>query len=180
MSAEDKTVLDGEETVLESEATLYEATLYDAAVNGNNEKPSDNSEIKKGNIILDTYLIDSDTIKGGMGSVWRVHHNNWNVDLAMKRPLPKFFSGEDSKKNYIQECETWISMGLHPNVVSCYYVREIYGVPTIFSEWMNGGSLDELIKSEKLYSGNETEQKRGCRKGEGDIKVGRCERGALG
>lgn len=160
MSAEDKTVLDGEETVLESEATLYEATLYDAAVNGNNEKPSDNSEIKKGNIILDTYLIDSDTIKGGMGSVWRVHHNNWNVDLAMKRPLPKFFSGEDSKKNYIQECETWISMGLHPNVVSCYYVREIYGVPTIFSEWMNGGSLDELIKSEKLYSGNETEQKK--------------------
>ena len=30
-------------------------------------------------------------IRGGMGSVWRVHHKDWNVDLAMKRPLPRFF-----------------------------------------------------------------------------------------
>ena len=160
MGDEDKTVLDGNETVYESETTFFDATIYDASVNGDEKNLADNSEIKNGNIILDTYQVNSDAINGGMGSVWRVHHNNWNVDLAMKRPLPKLFSNENAKKNYILECETWINLGLHPNIVSCYYVREIYGIPTIFSEWMNGGSLEDLIKSEKLYEGNDIEQKK--------------------
>ena len=33
-----------------------------------------------------------------MGSVWRVHHKNWNVDLAMKRPQPRFFAEGSEKR----------------------------------------------------------------------------------
>ena len=93
-------------------------------------------------MILDTYKVTSDAISGGMGSVWRVHHNSWNTDLAMKRPQPRFFAegGYAKKAQFVSECENWINLGLHPNIVSCYYVREIGGVPTIFSEWMNGGT----------------------------------------
>ena len=111
---------------------------------------------KKGVTILDTYRVESDAIEsGGMGRVWRVHHTLWNVDLAMKRPRAEYFSGEESKQNFIRECDTWITLGLHPNIVSCYYVRLIDGIPTIFSEWMDGGDLAHAINSGTLYENSE-------------------------
>ena len=110
---------------------------------------------RKGKTLLDTYRIDSDPIEGGMGSVWKVRHLGWNVDLAMKRPLPKLFSDETAKSNFIRECRAWIELGLHPNIVSCYYVREIEDVPTIFSEWMENGSLEDRIQDGTLYDGND-------------------------
>lgn len=118
-----------------------------------------NERIRKGDMILETYKVESDAIDGGMGSVWRVHHQSWNTDLAMKRPQPRFFAeGSASRKeDFIAECENWINLGLHPNIVSCYYVREIGGVPTIFSEWMDGGSLKDAIKTGKLYEGTDAE-----------------------
>lgn len=62
---------------------------------------------KKGVTILDTYRVENDAIEsGGMGRVWRVHHTLWNVDLAMKRPRAEYFSGEESKQNFIRECDT--------------------------------------------------------------------------
>ena len=114
-----------------------------------------NEVIRKGNEILKTYEVCSEAICGGMGSVWRVHHKGWNVDLAMKRPQPRFFSegGERRKKEFVSECENWINLGLHPGIVSCYYVREIGGIPTIFSEWMEGGSLKNRIDDGTLYEG---------------------------
>ena len=125
------------------------------------EKPESisNEEIKKGDPILDTYQVLDDAIHGGMGSVWRVHHESWNVDLAMKRPQPRFFAegSEARKEEFIRECENWINLGLHPNIVSCYYVREIGGVPTIFSEWMDNGSLKDRIRDGSLYEGTEEE-----------------------
>ena len=113
---------------------------------------------EKGQTLLDTYTVESDPIHGGMGSVWRVHHNGWKVELAMKRPQAKLFQSEKQKENFIHECETWIDLGLHPNIVSCYYVREIDGVPTIFSEWMENGSLEDHIRKGTLYTGSEQEQ----------------------
>ena len=109
---------------------------------------------EKGSIILNTYRVESDAIEsGGMGRVWRVHHMGWNVDLAMKRPRAEFFSGEKSKQDFINECDTWIKLGLHPNIVSCYYVRQIDGIPTIFSEWMEGGDLENAVRDGSLYRG---------------------------
>ena len=112
-----------------------------------------NEEIVRGTRILDTYEVISDAVRGGMGSVWKVHHSGWNTDLAMKRPQPRFFSEGSMKRKerFIHECEAWINLGLHPNIVSCYYVREISGVPTIFSEWMENGSLKNRIEDGALY-----------------------------
>jgi len=76
----------------------------------------------------------------------------------MKQPRPEHFADEDSKENFTRECQTWINLGLHPHIVSCYYVREVEGIPTIFSEWMDGGSLADIMGNGKLYAGTETEQ----------------------
>ncbi|MBF0316673.1 MAG: protein kinase [Nitrospirae bacterium] len=52
--------------------------------------------------------------------------------------------------NFEQEAETWVNLGLHPNIVSCYYVREIDGIPRVFAEYIEGGSLNDWIAGGKL------------------------------
>ena len=137
--------------------SLTYASLKEAADRKENSITTE--RLEKDNTILETYTIISDPISGGMGSVWQVHHEGWNMDLAMKRPRPKYFAegGVERKKNFLRECENWIRLGLHPNIVSCYYVREISGVPSVFSEWMDGGSLKDRIRDESLYGGTSAE-----------------------
>lgn len=142
---------------LHEEMTMSQAAIEDAVLR--HEDTISNEHICKGDSLLNTYVVLNDAISGGMGSVWRVHHESWNVDLAMKRPQPRFFaeSSVRRKAEFIAECENWINLGLHPNIVSCYYVREIGGVPTIFSEWMDNGSLKDRIRDGSLYQGTEAE-----------------------
>ena len=115
---------------------------------------------RRGQVLLGIYRVESKPIKGGMGAVWRVHHTGWDVDLAMKRPHPEAFRTEAQKQNFTQECRYWMNLGLHPHIVSCYYVREIGGIPTIFSEWMENGSLESHIKGRTLYDGTAEEVQR--------------------
>ena len=135
----------------------YEEDAENRTAEGARPEAISNEEIGRGNVFLETYTVVSDAIHGGMGSVWKVHHEGWGTDLAMKRPQPRYFTegSADRKKEFISECEHWISLGIHPNIVSCYYVREIGGVPTIFAEWMDGGSLKDAIQSGALYEGTE-------------------------
>ena len=112
---------------------------------------------RPGDMLLGIYRVESDPIRGGMGAVWRVHHTGWDVDLAMKRPHPEAFRTEGQKQSFTYECQYWMNLGLHPNIVSCYYVREIESIPTIFSEWMENGSLESHIKNRTLYDGTEEE-----------------------
>jgi len=118
----------------------------------------DDTLIEKGNTLLNLYTVESDAFVGGMGQVFRVHHTGWKVDLAMKQPKKELFRNEKQKAAFIGECDHWIKLGLHPHIVSCYYVREIDGVPSIFAEWMDGGSLKGVIESESLYEGNAMER----------------------
>ena len=87
------------------------------------------------------YTVDSSPFDGGMGRVYRVVHNGWNVHLAMKQPNAAALADGESEQRFVNECEAWINLGLHPNIVSCYYVRRINGTLSVFSEWMDGGSL---------------------------------------
>ena len=122
---------------------------------------TDEANPRHGDLLLGTYRVESDAVRGGMGAVWRVHHTGWDVDLAMKRPRPEVFRTEGQKQRFTDECQFWMNLGLHPNIVSCYYVREIGEIPTIFSEWMDKGSLESHIKDGTLYDGTKAEvQKR--------------------
>ena len=145
------------DSVFESQ-TFLQAAIDDADLRETNSLS--NEEINKGDKLLDVYEITSEAIPGGMGSVWPVFHMDWKIELAMKRPKPIFFAEASKSRNekFIKECENWIGLGLHPNIVSCYYVREIGGVPSIFSEWMDGGSLKDQIKSGVLYEGDNNTQ----------------------
>jgi predicted Zn finger-like uncharacterized protein len=106
-----------------------------------------------GDVILDLYEVTGVLGEGGMGKVYKVHHRGWNLDLAVKCPKPDYFKTAPQKETFTAECETWIKLGLHPHIVSCYYVRTLGGIPRVFAEYVEGGTLKEWITSGKLYEG---------------------------
>lgn len=111
------------------------------------------AEWNVGDVILGLYEVKAIHEGGGMGFVYRVFHRGWNMDLAVKSPRPEFFLTERQKEDFIRECETWINLGLHPHIVSCHYVRMLGGIPRVFAEYVEGGSLKDWIDSRKLYEG---------------------------
>jgi serine/threonine protein kinase/WD40 repeat protein len=106
-----------------------------------------------GDVILEKYEVKQVFTGGGMGFVYRVHHRDWALDLAVKSPRPKFFETKQHIENFEREAETWVTLGLHPHTVSCYYVRRLGNIPRIFTEFVDGGSLADWIQSRKLYEG---------------------------
>ncbi len=110
-----------------------------------------------GDVILDRYEVRRIFTDGGMGLVYRVHHRGWGMALAVKSPRPEFLQSGQQIESFEREAETWVNLGLHPHIVSCYYIRCLGGIPRIFAEFVEGGTLSEWIHSRKLYEGG-TEQ----------------------
>ena len=105
-----------------------------------------------GTQLLDTYEVKGLLGVGGMGKVYRVHHKSWNIDLALKSPRDEFFQTQAHKQLFISEAETWVNLGLHPHIVSCYYVRTIEDIPRLFAECVEGGSLAGWIARRRIQS----------------------------
>jgi len=108
---------------------------------------------KEGDVVLDLYEVRAVVESGAMGLVYRVLHRGWNVELAVKSPRAKLFEYESQARNFEAEAATWVGLGLHPHVVACAYVRRLGGVPRVFAEWLDGGSLAERVVDGRLHSG---------------------------
>lgn len=68
--------------------------------------------------------------------------------MAVKSPQPKT---EADKHAFQIEVETWTYLGVHPHIVTCYYVRRLGTLPRVFAEWIAGGSLLDWIRDGRLY-----------------------------
>ena len=101
-----------------------------------------------GDLILDTYEVE-DVISGGMGHVYMAKHKKWQVKLAIKSPNEMMLSDRKLYTRILREANSWIEMGLHPNIAYCYYVRNIEYVPHIVVEYVEGGNLRQWIENGK-------------------------------
>ncbi|WP_436497003.1 WD40 repeat domain-containing serine/threonine protein kinase [Actinokineospora sp. HUAS TT18] len=106
-----------------------------------------------GDVVDGRYEVTRVHEHGGMGLVYRVRHLEWGTDLAVKCPRPELFRTDDDRERFVAEAEAWVSLGLHPNVCGCHYVRTLGGVPRVFAEYVTGGSLREWIDDRRLYEG---------------------------
>ncbi len=111
------------------------------------------AEWRVGEVILDTYEVVDMIGQGGMGVVYRVYHRDWDLDLAVKCPRREIFAKAGGEEAFKREAENWVKLGLHPHIVSCYYIRTLGQVPRVFAEYVPGQSLAEAIRSKKLYEG---------------------------
>ncbi|MFC7309509.1 protein kinase [Streptomyces monticola] len=106
-----------------------------------------------GDVIDGRYEVTDVHLAGAMGIVHRVRHLVWGSDLAVKSPWPELFQRPGDQERFIAEAQTWVSLGLHPHVCGCYYVRTLGGVPRVFTEYVGGGSLADWIDDRRLYEG---------------------------
>ncbi|MDR1484313.1 MAG: protein kinase [Planctomycetaceae bacterium] len=110
-----------------------------------------------GDVVLGIYEVipisDNEPFsEGGAGVVNRIYHREWDMELAVKSPKPHVFQTESGKLNYENEAQTWIELGLHPNIVTCYLVRRISDIPRLFAEFVKDGSLKQWILDGRLYN----------------------------
>ncbi|HBT96147.1 MAG TPA: hypothetical protein DEB25_00105 [Desulfobulbaceae bacterium] len=133
----------------------------DSPVPESSPEPLPFTLIHVGDVILDTYKVLEAPIESVMGRIIRVRHTGWDVDLMIKQPRADAFQSQTNKNRFISEAEIWVNLGLHPHIASCYYVRDINGLPSIFLESMDGGDLREWIRrTHKDLPKDEAGQKR--------------------
>lgn len=115
---------------------------------------------KRGDLLMDIYRVLGIRGKGGMGVVYKVHHRGWDMNVAVKSPKPKLVAQRGFLVQFERECETWVNLLSHPNIVKCYYVRRMGGIPRAFVEYIAGSSLRAYIRHKMLYEGDKDESLR--------------------
>jgi len=103
-----------------------------------------------GDIILDTYEVLDEMGGDASGRLLRVRHGKWNIDMVVRTITADI--SETARNALLRECDGWIELGLHPHVATCYYVRELGGRLRVFSEFVEGGSLSDWMRSGKIIS----------------------------
>lgn len=95
---------------------------------------------EQGDVINGIYEVRGVLGVGGFGTVHNVYHKGWGTELAVKSPAASILDDKDSMYRFFKEANMWVGLGLHPNIVTCYFVR-LLGMPRIFIEFVEGGSL---------------------------------------
>lgn len=105
--------------------------------------PASGSRIdwKKGDVIEGLYEVFGFS-SGGMGKVYFVFHRLWKMMLAIKTPHYAAVRSETQVLRFLREAELWVDLGVHPNIATCYYARVMNGLPRLFIEYVDGGTLE--------------------------------------
>lgn len=117
-------------------------------------EPDPDGQIWKiGDFVDGKYDVTGIVGKGGMGIVYKVKHREWNIEMAVKTPLPHLVRDVQARARFLREAQTWVDLGLHPNIVQCWYVRELTGLPRVFADYISGGSLKNWYQEGKVQPG---------------------------
>jgi len=106
-----------------------------------------------GKILLSEYKIKGILGKGGMGTVYLAEQLTSEGNLyAVKTLLTSSITNDKSKRLFLRELRHWVNLPDHPNLVACRFYRTIDDRIAIFSEYVDGGSLQSWIRERKFDS----------------------------
>ena len=97
---------------------------------------------RKGDLILGLYKILSASGKKHFCIDYKVIHKNWNKPLTVRTINPGLIENKELMDTFIKELSGWITLGSHPSIISCYYIRELDGAVRIFLEYFEGNILE--------------------------------------
>ncbi len=101
----------------------------------------------EGSVIDGRYDVRS-VARGGMAVVAIAFDRELLRTVAVKTPLPSVLATADGRTRFQREAESWIALGVHPNICCAYYLQEIGGMPRLFMEYVDGGDLGQWLKRE--------------------------------
>ena len=107
---------------------------------------------KIGDWIADRHQIH-DIHDGGMGVVYVVYDHQGLPGqrvLAIKTLRDELLTDRRQRGRFVSECETWIKLERHPNIVRAFSVQDIDGKPHALLELVTGGDLRRWIGTPRL------------------------------
>jgi serine/threonine-protein kinase len=87
--------------------------------------------------------------EGGMGEVYLAEDTKLNRKVALKFLPLKYVSDQDLKARFKREGQAAAALN-HPNIITIHEVSEYEGRPYMAMEYVEGGSLKDLIGADKL------------------------------
>ncbi|MCB8905514.1 MULTISPECIES: serine/threonine-protein kinase [unclassified Streptomyces] len=115
--------------------------------------PPMTSDWQPGTTVLKEFTVQRIIGAGGFGQVALVHSLRSGELYAAKRLLDADLVHQG---HLIAEAQRWIALPAHPYITECRFTRTVGDELVVFSEFVPGGSLDDRIRSGKLYSDDET------------------------
>jgi tetratricopeptide (TPR) repeat protein len=80
-------------------------------------------------------------LKGGYGTVCVVRDQNDGLLYALKTLQAHYLWSDEDRRRFLREAATWVSLGLHPHVVSAHWIERIEGFLFIVLEYVEGDNL---------------------------------------
>jgi eukaryotic-like serine/threonine-protein kinase len=97
---------------------------------------------------LGKYVIKSQLGKGGMGVVYLAEDKRLGRPVALKMMSPSLADDPELLERFYREAQSAGQLR-HPNIVTIYDIDEADGIPFIAMEFLEGESLESIIKSGK-------------------------------
>jgi serine/threonine protein kinase len=101
------------------------------------------------------YTIESLLGRGGMGSVFLATHERLARKVALKVIAPDLERDESFRRRFLGESQLAASLD-HPNVIPIYDADEVDGVLFLAMRYVNGPSLQALVRERGRLSPEET------------------------
>jgi serine/threonine protein kinase len=105
-----------------------------------------------GQRIAGRYIIEAELGRGGMGAVFRAHHETTRRSVAIKWMLPAFADDERAVSRFIREAKLAAAVD-HENIVDVYDVGQEEGGFFIIMEFLRGMSLSARLEEGALSTG---------------------------
>lgn len=105
---------------------------------------------------IDRFVILDTLGRGGFGIVYKARDPRLSRIVAIKVPRAGYFSTEQDEMRFLREAQSAAHLR-HPHIVRIHEVDRFHGIPYIVSEYIEGRTLRDLIKHQRLSFGETVE-----------------------
>ncbi len=102
---------------------------------------------KVGEIVSGNFRIEKKLGRGGAGTVYLVLDQHNGLRYAAKRT---HIETEEARAAFLREMKVWLDLPQHPHVLPLRFFRTIGEEHVIFTDYMEGGSLQKLLGAQRL------------------------------
>jgi protein kinase-like protein len=104
-------------------------------------------EHRAGDVIDGRFLLKERLGTGGMGTVWRAHHQHLEIDVALKQMIVPAEGAvpEDLLTRARREGRTLARLPPHPGIVSVRDLITVEGLPWLVMDLVEGRSLKQIV-----------------------------------
>lgn len=89
-------------------------------------------------------------ILGGYGAVYKVRDHDDARVYALKTFKATLLWSEEDRSRFTREAAIWLRLRPHPNIVSAEWIEVIEDFPCIVQEFVEGGDLAHLLRTQSL------------------------------